>query len=144
MNIKNRFIRLFLIINKKLKLKSNKDKTESSIGSVEDVSSEEEYLNFTYDNISQMKTSTPMKKLPIKVIMIQEVSNLKIYEDFDDIDMINNNDDDDEDLNISELTVYENLRHLQNNNFDYDYIPFIEESSGFKIYEDIGESFVVE
>ena len=85
-----------------------------------------------------------MKKLPIKVIMIQEVSNLKIYEDFDDIDMINNNDDDDEDLNISELTVYENLRHLQNNNFDYDYIPFIDESSGFKIYEDIGESFVVE
>ena len=125
-------------------MKSNKDKTESSIGSVEDVSSEEEYLNFSDDNILQMKTSTPMKKLPIKVIMIQEVSNLKIYEDFDDIDMINNNDDDDEDLNISELTVYENLRHLQNNNFDYDYIPFIDESSGFKIYEDIGESFVVE
>ena len=143
MNIKNRFIRLFLIINKKLKLKSTKDKTENSIGSVEDVSSEEEYLsNFTYENESHMKTSTPVKKLPIKIIMIQEVSNLKIYEDFDDLDLKNNNNEDD--LNISEVTVYENLRHLQNNNFDYEYIPYIDESSGFKIYEDIGESFVVE
>ena len=143
MNIKNRFIRLFLIINKKLKLKSTKDKTENSIGSVEDLSSDEEYLsNFTYENNSHMKTSTPVKKLPIKIIMIQEVSNLKIYEDFDDLDLKNNNNEDD--LNISEVTVYENLRHLQNNNFDYEYIPYIDESSGFKIYEDIGESFVVE
>ena len=144
MNIKSRFIRLFLIINKKLKLRSSKDKTEASICSMEDVSSEEEYLsNFTYENNSQMKTSTPMKKLPIKIIMIQEVSNLKIYEDFDDLDMMNNNNEN-EDLNISDVTVYENLKHLQNNNFDYKYIPYIDESSGFKIYEDIGESFVVE
>ena len=77
--------------------------------------------------------------------MIQEVSHLKIYEDFDDIAQYTNNNEKGntlETLDISEVTVYENLRFFRN---DLEFlkrsvqpIPFIDES-GYKIYEDVGD-----
>ena len=89
-----------------------------------------------------MKTSTPIRLNPMKIIVIHEVSNLKIYEDFDDIAEMNNNND--ADCDISELTVYENLRNFQDLLIydDIKYVPSqpaIQEESGFKIYEDIGD-----
>ena len=60
-----------------------------------------------------------MKQNQFKIIMIQEVSHLKIYEDFDEIyqytDKNNQNRGNQlETLDISEVTVYENLRFLRN------------------------------
>ena len=88
-----------------------------------------------------------MKRNQFKIIMIQEVSHLKIYEDFDDIAQYTNNNNNEkgntlETLDISEVTVYENLRFFRN---DLEFlkrsvqpIPFIDES-GYKIYEDVGD-----
>ena len=88
-----------------------------------------------------------MKQNQFKIIMIQEVSHLKIYEDFDQIDQYTDKNNQNrgnqlETLDISEVTVYENLRFLRN---DLEFlkrsvqpIPFFDES-GYKIYEDVGE-----
>ena len=87
-----------------------------------------------------------MKQNQFKIIMIQEVSHLKIYEDFDEIAQYTNNNNEKgntlETLDISEVTVYENLRFFRN---DLEFlkrsvqpIPFIDES-GYKIYEDVGD-----
>ena len=88
-----------------------------------------------------------MKQNQFKIIMIQEVSHLKIYEDFDEIAQYTDKNNQDrgnqlETLDISEVTVYENLRFLRN---DLEFlkrsvqpIPFFDES-GYKIYEDVGE-----
>ena len=99
-----------------------------------------------------MKTSTPVKNNPIKMIVLQEASHLKIYEEYDDIEpFMNNNYFENknvfQDFDISDLTVYENLRINNNNNFtseNNDYSLEYLEETGFKIYEDIGESFVVD
>ena len=111
-------------------------------------------------SIYDMKTSTPVKNNPLKIIVLQEVSHLKIYEEYEDIEPFfnynnnnNNNNHNNEkmgdldDFDISELTVYENLRIPNNNNFTSDHsedsLEHLEET-GFKIYEDIGESFAVD
>ena len=107
-------------------------------------------------SIYDMKTSTPVKTNPLKIIVLQEVSHLKIYEEYEDIEPFfnyNNNNNNNEkvaplaDLDISDLTVYENLRIQNNNNFtsdQSDYSLEYLEGTGFKIYEDIGESFAVD
>ena len=106
-------------------------------------------------SIYDMKTSTPVKTNPLKIIVLHEVSHLKIYEEYEDIEpyfKYNNNNNNEkgadmDDLDISELTVYENLRIHNNNNFTSDQsedsLEYLEET-GFKIYEDIGESFAVD
>lgn len=89
-----------------------------------------------------------MKPNQFKIIMIQEVSHLKIYEDFDEIAQYTSNNNNNEKgntletLDISEVTVYENLRFFRN---DLEFlkrsvqpIPFIDDS-GYKIYEDVGD-----
>ena len=160
MKIKTRLARLVMAINKRLGLRASKGQdrsgsTESS-GEQEEISGLQEFTNLSFvEEAAPVKTSTPRKQHPFKIILIQEVSNLKIYEDFDELDQVNNNNNNnnsnhqrDESLDISAVTVYENLVHFQHNNYGYfpkscDYIPYIEES-GYKIYEDVGESFVVE
>ena len=81
------------------------------------------------------------------MIVLQEVSHLKIYEEYDDIEPIRNNFENNDEFDISDLTVYENLRINNNNNFtleNNDYSLEYLEETGFKIYEDIGESFAVD
>ena len=155
MKIKTRLVRLVMAINKRLGLRASKGQntsgsTESS--GQEEISGLQEFTNLSFvEEAAPVKTSTPRKQHPFKIILIQEVSNLKIYEDFEELDNNNNNNNNsqqDESLDISAVTVYENLVHFQHNNYGYfpkscDYIPYIEES-GYKIYEDVGESFVVE
>ena len=148
MNIKTRIVRLLVVLNKKLKLRNiSRNKSSDSSGVTSEV---QEYANFSFreEEEAPLKTSTPMKQNQFKIIMIQEVSHLKIYEDFDEIDQYstNRNNPDKgnqlETLDISEVTVYENLRFLRN---DLEFlkrsvqpIPFFDES-GYKIYEDVGE-----
>ena len=147
MNIKTRIVRLLVVLNKKLKLRnSSRNKSSDSSGVTSDV---QEYANFSFreEEEAPLKTSTPMKQNQFKIIMIQEVSHLKIYEDFDEIEQYTNKNNPDkgnqlETLDISEVTVYENLRFLRN---DLEFlkrsvqpIPFFDES-GYKIYEDVGE-----
>ena len=147
MNIKTRIVRLLVVLNKKLKLRnSSRNKSSDSSGVTSEV---QEYANFSFrEEEAPLKTSTPMKQNQFKIIMIQEVSHLKIYEDFDEIDQYSTNKNNPdkgnqlETLDISEVTVYENLRFLRN---DLEFlkrsvqpIPFFDES-GYKIYEDVGE-----
>ena len=74
---------------------------------------------------SDLKTSTPMKVKNLKkIIILHEVSDLKIYEDFDDINM----------FDVSAVTFYEEFEERELSLDD----------SGFKIYENIGESFAVD
>ena len=75
--------------------------------------------------IDSMTTSTPVKLNRLKkIIILHQVSHLKIYEDFDEID----------DFDISAVTLHEEG--------DEGELSFDE--SGFKIYENIGESFAVD
>ena len=157
MKIRTRLVRLVMAINKRLGLRASKGQdrsgsTESS--GQEELSGVQEFTNLSFvEEAAPVKTSTPRKQHPFKIILIQEVSNLKIYEDFEELDQVNNNNNNnnnqhEESLDISAVTVYENLVHFQHNNYGYfpkscEYIPYIEES-GYKIYEDVGESFVVE
>ena len=147
MNIKTRIVRLLVVLNKKLKLR-NSSRNKSSDTDSSGESSVQEYANFSFrEEEAPLKTSTPMKQNQFKIIMIQEVSHLKIYEDFDEIDQYTDKNNQDrgnqlETLDISEVTVYENLRFLRN---DLEFlkrsvqpIPFFDES-GYKIYEDVGE-----
>ena len=59
-----------------------------------------------------------------KIIILHQVSHLKIYEDFDEID----------NFDISAVTLYE----------EGDEVELSFDESGFKIYENIGESFAVD
>ena len=151
MNIKTRIVRLLVVLNKKLKLRNSSRNKSSDTDSSEDMSRSsdgQQYTNFSFrKEEAPLKTSTPMKPNQFKIIMIQEVSHLKIYEDFDDIAQYTNNNNNEkgntlETLDISEVTVYENLRFFRN---DLEFlkrsvqpIPFIDES-GYKIYEDVGD-----
>ena len=157
MKIRTRLVRLVMAINKRLGLRASKGQdrsgsTESS--GQEELSGVQEFTNLSFvEEAAPVKTSTPRKQHPFKIILIQEVSNLKIYEDFEELDQVNNNNNNnnnqhEESLDISAVTVYENLDPFQHHNYGYfpkscEYIPYIEES-GYKIYEDVGESFVVE
>ena len=148
-NIKTRIVRLLVVLNKKLKFRnSSRNKSSDTDSSGVTSSDGQEFTNFSFsEQEAPLKTSTPLKQNQFKIIMIQEVSHLKIYEDFDEIDQYTNNNFNDkgnklETLDISEVTVYENLRFLRN---DLEFlkrsvqpIPFIDES-GYKIYEDVGE-----
>ena len=70
-------------------------------------------------------TSTPVRLNRLKkIIILHQVSHLKIYEDFDEID----------NFDISAVTLYEEEEEEE--------LSFDE--SGFKIYENIGESFTVD
>ena len=81
-----------------------------------------------------MKTSTPVKTEPIKMIALQDHSHFKIYEEYDYEEPFHNKSENNfEDFSIS----HENLRIS-----DYDNLAL--EETGFKIYEDIGESFAVD
>ena len=72
-----------------------------------------------------MMTSTPVRLNRLKkTIILHQVSHLKLYEDFDEID----------NFDISAVTLYEEGGEEE--------LSFDE--SGFKIYEDIGESFAVD
>ena len=74
---------------------------------------------------SSLITSTPLRLGSKKnSIILQEVSFLKIYEDFDEIDK----------FDISAVNPYEKD----------DKVGVRLEESGFKIYENIGESFSVD
>ena len=158
MNIKSRIVKLFFVLNKKMKLRrksrrnsygdSSSSTSSSSSSSTSCLKSESEFTNLTLlENELKMKTSTPIKLNPIKIIVIHEVSNLKIYEDFDDIAEMRDNNNNDAECDISDVTVYQNLQDFQHI-FNYEPAPYsyqaMAEESGFKIYEDIGESFVVD
>ena len=147
-NIKTRIVRLLVVLNKKLKFRNSSQNKSSNTDSSRVTSEGQEFTNFSFsEEEAPLKTSTPLKQNQFKIIMIQEVSHLKIYEDFDEIDQYTNNNFNDkrnklETLDISEVTVYENLRFFRN---DLEFlkrsvqpIPFIDES-GYKIYEDVGE-----
>ena len=72
-----------------------------------------------------MMTSTPVRLNKLKkIIILHRVSRLKIYEDLDEID----------NFDISAVTLYE----------EGDEVELSLDESGFKIYEDIGESFAVD
>ena len=80
---------------------------------------------FRTESIDNQMTSTPVRLNRLKkIIILHQVSHLKIYEDFDEID----------NFDISAVTLYEEG--------DEEELSFDE--SGFKIYEDIGESFAVD
>merc|ERR1711988_1004919 len=137
------------IINRKLKV-ARKESFSRSVSKEDDIitgrfsSHCSEFDVEPLQNI--MKTSTPVKTNPLKMIVLQEVSHLKIYEEYDDIEPIRNNFENNDEFDISDLTVYENLRINNNNNFtleNNDYSLEYLEETGFKIYEDIGESFAV-
>ena len=159
MKFKHRVLRLLFIINRKLKFKISR---KEEINVVKDDNTiVGKFSTFPSDfnieaeqlSIYDMKTSTPVKTNPLKIIVLQEVSHLKIYEEYEDIEPFfnyNNNNEkggDLDDFDISDLTVYENLRIKNNNNFTSDHsdysFEYLEET-GFKIYEDIGESFAVD
>ena len=162
MKFKHRVLRLLLIINRKFKFNLAR---KQAVNAVEDDNTiVGKFSTFPSDfdieteqmSIYDMKTSTPVKTNPVKIIVLQEVSHLKIYEEYEDIEPFinyNNNNNDNEkggdldDFDISELTVYENLRINNNNNYTSDHSDFsfeYLEETGFKIYEDIGESFAVD
>ena len=134
MKFKHKVLRLLFIINRKFRIKIarkeeiNAVKDDNTIVGKfstfpSDFDMEDEPMLSIYD----MKTSTPVKTNPLKIIVLQEVSHLKIYEEYEDIEPFfnynNNNNNNNEkvaplaDLDISELTVYENLRIENNNNF---------------------------
>ena len=76
-------------------------------------------------DIDSMMTSTPVRLNRLKkIIILHHVSHLKIYEDFDEID----------NFDISAVTLYE----------EGDEVELSFDESGFKIYENIGESFAVD
>ena len=150
MKFRTRFLKLFFIINRKLKV-ARKESFSRSVSKEDDIitgrfsSHCSEFDVEPLQNI--MKTSTPVKTNPLKMIVLQEVSHLKIYEEYDDIEPIRNNFENNDEFDISDLTVYENLRINNNNNFtleNNDYSLEYLEETGFKIYEDIGESFAVD
>ena len=150
MKFRTRFLKLFFIINRKLKV-ARKESFSRSVSKEDDIitgrfsSHCSEFDVEPLQNI--MKTSTPVKTNPLKMIVLQEVSHLKIYEEYDDIEPIRNNFENNDEFDISDLTVYENLRINNNNNFtleNNDYSLEYLEATGFKIYEDIGESFAVD
>ena len=150
MKFRTRFLKLFFIINRKFKV-ARKETFSRSVSKEDNIiagrfsSHCSEFDMEPLQNI--MKTSTPVKTNPLKMIVLQEVSHLKIYEEYDDIEPIRNNFENNDEFDISDLTVYENLRINNNNNFtleNNDYSLEYLEETGFKIYEDIGESFAVD
>ena len=163
MKFKHRVLRLLLIINRKFKLKISKKEEINVVKDDNTIIGKFSTLPSDLDleaepmSIYDMKTSTPVKNNPLKIIVLKEVSHLKIYEEYEDIEPFfnyNNNNNNNyekrgdlDDFDISELTVYENLRINNNDNFTSDHSDFsfeYLEETGFKIYEDIGESFAVD
>ena len=108
---------------KKERSEEGKNEEESKTESMESIDTMKicgEY--FRTESIDNMMTSTPVRLNRLKkIIILHQVSHLKIYEDFDEID----------NFDISAVTLYEEG--------DEEELSFDE--SGFKIYEDIGESF---
>ena len=94
MKFRTRFLKLFFIINRKLKV-ARKESFSRSVSKEDDIitgrfsSHCSEFDVEPLQNI--MKTSTPVKTNPLKMIVLQEVSHLKIYEEYDDIEPIRNN-----------------------------------------------------
>ena len=161
MKFKHRVLRLLLIINRKLKFKIARKEEINVVKDDNTIVGKFSTFPSDFDieaepvSVHEMKTSTPVKANPLKIIVLREVSHLKIYEEYEDIEPFlnyNNNNNDEkggdlDDFDISDLTVYENLRINNINNFTSDQSDFSLESleeTGFKIYEDIGESFAVD
>ena len=94
-------------------------------------------------NRSSLTTSTPVK-LPSqsRIIVLQDASNLKIYEDIDSLESIED---------VSVITKYENIDYEEEEEESGSFQDLVfslyedeAEATGFKIYEDIGESFAVD
>ena len=159
MKFKHRLLRLLLSINRRFKFKIARKEEINAVKDDNTIVGKFSTFPSNFDmgaesmSIYDMKTSTPVKTNPLKIIVLKEVSHLKIYEEYEDIEPFFNNNNNNEkggdldDFDISDLTVYENLRINNNNNFTSDHsdysLEYLEET-GFKIYEDIGESFAVD
>ena len=139
MKIRNRFLKLFFNINRKFKLiVVRKDIFTRSVVRENNIINEkfsDQNSEFDVELLEDMmKTSTPVKTEPIKMIAFQDHSHFKIYEEYDYEEPFHNKSENNfEDFSIS----HENLRIS-----DYDNLAL--EETGFKIYEDIGESFAVD
>ena len=86
---------------------------------------DESGVYFRTEAVDNVMTSTPLKLTRLKkIIVLHEVSNLKIYEDFDEI----------EDFNISAVTTYDESKERDTSDSDF----------VFNIYENIGGSLSVD